>query len=200
MTKLTLKIAIPVILVGIFSISVFIALEYERLGISFYIVIILLTLFMFFFGFATGQNLSSPVKKLLERATELSEGNLSSRVYLETKDEFSELAKAFNKIADNLQQSHQQEATTEQSVDIKVRARTQALEETINALEQKIKNRTVELERLVKESSKLQEESKSKEAEALLLKRELGSFKQKLGKYSKPKPPLGNKKEIKNNI
>lgn len=192
MVKLTSKIAFPIILTGLFAITIFIAINYDKLDVHFYIVLILLTLFIFLFGFAIGQNFSSPVKKLLERATELSEGNLSSRVYLETKDEFSELAKAFNKIAEELEISHSQEENMGKSVDIKVRARTQGLEETINALEQKVRNRTVELEKLVKESSRLQGESKSKEAEASLLKKELESFRQKLVKYSKPKKESSN--------
>ena len=187
MSKLTSKIAIPIILVGVFAIVVFITIGYERLEPSFYIVLFFFTIYVFFFGLATGQNLASPVKKLLDRATELSKGNLTSRVYLETKDEFSELGRVFNKIAEELETSHAQEASTEKSVDIKVRARTQALEEIINALDQKVKNRTVELERLIKESSALQEEAKNKEVEANLLKKELAVFKQRLGKYNKPK-------------
>ena len=88
------------------------------------------------------------VKKILDKATELSKGNLSSRVYLETKDELSELAEVFNKIAEELQASHEQEANTEKSVGIKVKARTKDLEETINALEQKVKNRTYRVRKI----------------------------------------------------
>ncbi len=154
MAKLTIKIAVPVILSGIFAITIFIALNYEQLDPSFYIIFFLLILFVFFFGIAMGQNLVSPIKKLLNRAKELSNGNASNMVYLETKDELSELANTFNKIADELRASREQEKNIEKSIAIKVRARTQALEETINALEQKIKNRTIELERLLKESKK----------------------------------------------
>ena len=38
---------------------------------------------------------------------------------------------------------------------MKVQARTQTLEETINALEQKVRNRTLELQRIVGDSEKL---------------------------------------------
>ncbi|MGA2417976.1 MAG: HAMP domain-containing protein [Candidatus Staskawiczbacteria bacterium] len=175
MSKLTSKIAIPIILVGLFSIAVFIAIDYAQLEPSFYIVLLIFTIFVFFFGFAAGQNLSSPIKKLLDRATELSKGNLSSRAYLETKDELSELANVFNKIAEELQASHAQEADTEKSVGIKVKARTEELEETINALEQKVKNRTIELERLVAET-------KNKEIETSQLKKELDDIKSKIGR------------------
>jgi len=190
MAKLTTKVAIPIILAGLFTIAVFIALSYEQLEPSFYVVILFLAIYVFFFGFATGQSFSSPIKKLLDRATELSKGNLSSRVYLETKDELSELARVFNKIAEELETSHLQEENTEKSVGIKVKVRTEELEETINALEQKVKNRTIELERLIEESKKLQETVKNKGMETTQLRKELDDFKQKIGKYNKKNEKL----------
>ena len=189
MIKLTSKIALPIILAGLFAIAVFIAIDYEKLEPGFYIILILFIIYVFFFGFAVGQNLASPVKKLLDRATELSKGNLSSRVYLETKDELAELARVFNKIADELQESHAQEENTEKSVDIKVRARTQALEETINALDQKIKNRTIELERLITKSGDLERRAKIRETETIELKQELNNLKSKIGRYKPSKEP-----------
>jgi len=173
MAKSSTKVAIPIILAGIFTITVFIAVSYEQLSPLFYVVILFLIIFVFFFGIATGQNISSPLKKLLEKATSLSKGDLSSRVYLETKDELSELANVFNKIAEELQESHEQGASIEKSVGVKVKAKTQELEETINALEQKVKNRTIELERLMKESDQLKEVIKDKEAETGQLKKDV---------------------------
>ena len=159
---------------------------------DFYLVFFFFVIYVFFFGLATGQTLSSPVKKLLDRAEELSKGNLSSRVYLETKDELAELAKAFNTIAEELETSHAKEVNAEKAIGVKVQARTQALEETINALEQKVRNRTAEVERLAGESNRLQADAKNKELEVAQLKKELGSFKQKLGKYSNPKEIINN--------
>jgi len=187
MSKITSKIAIPVILAGLFAIIVFIALDYEQLKPSFYIVLTLLFVYVFFFGIAIGQNLSSPIKKLLERATELSKGNSSSRVYLETKDELAQLADTFNKIAEELEIKRQQEDSMEKTLGVKVQARTKELEETIGALEQKVKNRTIELERLIEETNKLRETVKSKGIETIGLKKELEEFKEKLTGYNKPK-------------
>ncbi len=195
MSKLTSKIAVPIISVGIFAIVVFIAVGYDKLNLSFYIVILLLAIFVFFFGLAVGQNLASPIRKILDRATDLSEGKLSSRVYIETKDELSELAKVFNKIAEELEANQEQGLNAEKSVGIKVKARTKELEETINALEQKVKNRTIELERLVEESTKLQEDAKDKKDETGQLRRELDAFKQKIGKYNKSKPKIVENEE-----
>jgi len=187
MAKFATKVIIPIILVGVFAIVVFVAMGSQRLGIEFYIIIFFFAVYVFFFGLSVGKNLSSPMKKLLDRAVELSKGNLSSRVYLETKDEFSELANTFNKIAEELEASQVQQADAEKSVGIKVKARTQELEETINALEQKVKNRTIELERLVEESRRLQESVKNKGVETEQFRQELESLKRRAPKSDKSK-------------
>jgi len=186
MPKITTKIAAPIFLAGVFIMAVFWAFNigFTELRLDSYILLLFLVAFVFFFGLSIGQNLSSPIKKLLDNATELSRGNLSGRVYLETKDELSELANAFNKIAEELQASHEQGANAEKSIDIKVKAKTQELEETICALDQKIKNRTIELERLMEESKRTQSYAKAKEEEILNLKKELAS-KQKINKPSR---------------
>lgn len=187
MSKLTSKIAAPIILVGVFTIIALIAITPDEINPSFYIVIPFLSIFIFFFGLEIGKNLSSPIKKLLNRATELTRGNLSSRVYLESKDEFSELANVFNKLAEELEESRQEKENTEKSVNVKVKARTKDLEETINALEQKVKNRTIEIERLIDESNKLQESARNKSAEADQLKKELVELNGKISRYNKSK-------------
>lgn len=193
MSNVSLKIAIPIIIVGLFIITIFIALNYERLDANFYIVFALTAIYIFLFGFATGQRFAVPVKKLLKRATDLSEGDLTTRIYLETKDEFGDLAKIFNKIADELEESRSKTETTEKSVGIRVKARTQALEETINALEQKVKNRTLELQRIVDESEKIQEKTKVKETETEQLKKELNNLKESLDRYQSAKKVLKKK-------
>jgi len=151
MTKLTIKIASSILLTGLFIIAALVAVLYGQLDISLYIIILLLLMYTIFFSLAASKRISNPIKKILDEATELSKGNLSSRVYLETKDELAELATVLNKLAEELQTSREQQENLEKSVSIKVKAKTRELEETINALEQKIKNRTIELERLMKE-------------------------------------------------
>jgi len=196
MSKLTLKIALPIIIVGAFTTVVFFATNHESFEPLFYLVLLFLAIYVFFFGLAMGQKVTTPVNKILTGATELSEGNLSSRVYLETKDELADLATIFNKIADELEASRKEQENVEKSVGIKVQAKTKELEEVINALEQKVKNRTVELERLIDESNRLQEIIKSKGGETERIKKELDTFKQKVNKYSKPKQITSAQEEI----
>ena len=167
MTKLSAKIAFPIILSAIFTITIFIALDYDKLNAGFYVLLFFLAIYVFFFGYATGERFTSPIKELLERANKLSSGNLSDRIYLDTKDEVAELAKIYNKLAEDLEESSNREKNAEKSVDIKVRAKTQALEETINALEQKVNNRTIELQRLSKELEDLKSKTEDKKPKAI---------------------------------
>ena len=185
MAKFTTKIFIPIFLVGVFAIVVFLAIGLDKMDPGFFVIVLFFALYVFFFGISVGHNLASPMKKLLDKAVQLSKGNLSSRVYLETKDEFSELAATFNKIAEELEASQAQGANAQKSVGIKVKARTQELEETINALEQKVRNRTVELERLIEQSNKLQEDARNKGLETEQMRQELEALKQRTQKSSK---------------
>ncbi|TSC95032.1 MAG: methyl-accepting chemotaxis protein [Parcubacteria group bacterium Licking1014_1] len=196
-SNISFKIALPIILVGLFIIVIFIALESEKLDAGFYIVLLSLVVYIFLFGFATGQNFALPVKRILKKATELSEGDLTSRVYLETKDEFSELAKIFNRIAENLEESRSMTEKTEKSVDMKVKAKTQDLEETINALEQKVKNRSIELERIISESENFKEEVSNKAKEVSELKEEINNLRLKISKYAGTTGSRNNNKEPK---
>ena len=175
--KIVFQIAIPIILVGLFVIVVFTSLYYENLTIEIYAIFTLVAIFVFFFGFAIGQRFTSPVKELLEKAEQLSKGELGSRIYLETKDEFEELSKAFNKIAEELQESHTATKKAEDFADLRIRAKTKELEETIGVLEQKVKNRAAEVQKIITESESLQGLFKNRETEIIKLKKELKELK-----------------------
>ena len=177
MSNILVKIARPIIILGIFLISIFVALDYENLTANFYIIFLLVAIFIFLFGFAVGQRLTSPIKKLVEMATALAEGALKTRVYLETKDEFEQLSEIFNKIAEELEKSH---STAEQAKDIaevRIRAKTQELGEIINNLEEKIRGRSTELQRMIGESEKFQTIVKGREKEIVELKKTINKLK-----------------------
>jgi len=185
MNKITFKIALPIILTGFFAIIIFIALDYGKIPNEVYFVFLFLSIYIFLFGFAVGQNIASPLEKLLKRAIELSRGDLKTRVYLETKDELGELSRVFNKIAQDLEESKNANLVAEETIDIKVKARTQSLEETIYALEQKVKNRTIELDKAIGEVEKLRQELKSKETELASIKLNNDNSKKTVNKKSK---------------
>ncbi len=160
MKNLSFKIAWPIIIAGSFVIISYVALNYQNLTFSFYVISSFLVVYVFLFGFAVGQNFTAPVKKLLERANELSKGDLKSRFYLESKDELGQLAQVFNRIADQLEESNAKNQTMEKSVGLKVEAQTHSLQETIDALEKKVQNRTMEFQKMSRDLERFKEMSK----------------------------------------
>ncbi len=160
-------------------IVVFISVTYENLNSNFYIIIIPLTAFLFFFGFAIGQQFAIPVKELLKDADYLSKGNLKIRFSIEGQDELGQLAKVFNKVAEEFEQSNSEIKT----LDTKVKLRTQTLEQIINVLEQKIKNRALEFERAVNDLEKIEVQLKLKDTEIADLKNQTAKLStKKVGK------------------
>ena len=103
MASVSLKVAYPIIITGLFIIVVFIATAYQILDYNFYIVLVPLTVFLFLFGFAIGQKFALPVKELLKDADYLSKGNHKIRFYSENKDEFGQLAKVLNRVAEEFE-------------------------------------------------------------------------------------------------
>lgn len=172
MRSVSLKIAYPIIITGLFIIVVFIAVNYQILDYNFYIILIPLTAFLFLFGFSIGQKFALPVKELLKDADYLSKGNQKIRFYPKDEDEFGQLAKVFNKIAEEFEQNKYEIKT----LDTKVSLRTKALEEIINVLEQKIKNRTLESQKTVEDLEKIQAQLKLKNAQIANLKSQIAEL------------------------
>lgn len=177
-TKGTLlfSVAFPIIIVGLFIIVVFVSVGYESFTPEVYVIFSLVAIFVFFFGFAIGQKFVSPIRQLIDKADKLNKGELGSRVYLETKDEFGELAEAFNKVAEKLQNSRVAVSQAENMADVKIRAKTKDLEEIVNNLEQKVRGRAQELQKMILESEQLQDLVKRREAEVVELKKEIKSL------------------------
>jgi len=55
-------------------------------------------------GYFMSKNISQPIRKMAETARSIAKGDYNKRVDIKAKDELGELAKAFNKMADELQQ------------------------------------------------------------------------------------------------
>lgn len=181
MSSILYRIFSPIILAGIFAISIFIAIDYNKIDPSFYVTLAFLTLFTFSFGYAVAKSVSSPIQELLNRVKELRDGNLSARIYFNSKDELSELAEALNQIAAELEASQQEKKQAQALIDISVKARTKDLENIIRNLEYKVKNKSLELYTLVNESKKLQLQIQMKERETGRLNSEIDTLKEKVG-------------------
>lgn len=177
--KILFEVAVPIILVGLFVIVIFAALNYDSLNLQVYAIFTAVAIFVFLFGFAIGQKFTTPIRQLLERADKLTKGDLGSRIYIETKDEFQELAEAFNKIAEDLERTHTEVDQAEGVADVRTRARTQELEEIVRNLEQKVQNRSQDYEKVMAELEKLQTIAKEKEGEVVVLKKETDELRAK---------------------
>jgi methyl-accepting chemotaxis protein len=165
MSKIIYKVLFPILLASLFAIAIFIAIDYDQLRPESYIVLFLVVITIFFFGYATGERFASPLRNLIEKANNINTENLGQKIYIDTRDEMEELAEIYNKLAEKLKESLDKEKAAEGSIDIKVRAKTQSLEETISALEQKVQNRTIELEKNLKEIEALKMQLKAKDTE-----------------------------------
>ncbi len=156
MSKLGRKIAISIIVGGIFIVVSFIAIDYQSLTPYAYSVIVALLVFIFLFGFSMGQNFALPVNEILNSANNISKGELK-RINLqnETKDEIEDLAKVFNKITQDFQGVKEEVKTLEKSSDIKLKTKELLSGQVISALEEKIKNRTVDLEKAISDLESL---------------------------------------------
>ena len=76
------------------------------------------------------------IRRLKEHAQVISEGNYSHRIELKSKDEFSTLAKNFNKMALTIEQKNKELSEYAESLEKKVEKRTQQLKEANYSLEQ----------------------------------------------------------------
>jgi len=175
----SLKIAFSIIIAGVFIIIAFIGYNYQNLNSSTYVILYLLVIFTFLFGLAAGQNITMPLKRLLESVDSFSKGDLKRRIYLESTDEVGELTKIFNKIAEEFEKKNEENETSKKSVDIKSKTRILILEEVISALDKKIKNRTLEFQKIVEDSEKFKEQLKLKDKEIIGLKSQIKSPKKR---------------------
>jgi len=95
--------------------------------------------------FLTSTVITSPLKKMAHTIEEISGGDLSQRVTISSKDEVGQLAHSFNLMVENLQ------------------AYSRKLEELNNTLESKVKERTEKLQQEINERERVQEERRKLE-------------------------------------
>jgi C4-dicarboxylate-specific signal transduction histidine kinase len=103
----------------------------------------------------------SPLKKLKYFAQNISNGDFSGRIDIETKDDFGELSEAFNKMTDNLEDLYK-------NLDNKVREKTEEVEKSKD-----------ELKKTLSESERINKLMVGRELEMIELKKELEKLKNK---------------------
>ncbi len=122
-----------------------------------------------------------PLDKITEACQRVREGNLETKVPIESKTEIGELASAFNKMIEDLKKSQAALEEAKTVLEIKVRARTRELEELVKRREEIIKERTKELNEKVKQLEKFNEFAVGRELRMIELKQEIDRLKREKG-------------------
>jgi len=164
MSKFGRKIAISIILGGLFIVVSFMAIDYQNLTAIGYSVLITILIFIFLFGFSMGQSFALPVNEVLKSAYNVSKGELKKiDIRNRTKDEIEDLAKVFNNITSNFHNIKEESESVKKNSEIKFKTKDLLSGQVISALEEKIKNRTVELERAMSELENIRHQIKIKD-------------------------------------
>jgi|SRR3989344_481892 len=156
MSKLGKKIAISIIVGGIFIVVSFISIDYQGLTPSAYGVIVALLVFIFLFGFSMGNSFALPLSEILNNAYNVNKGE-AKKIDLkkETNDEVDDLAKVFNSITQNYQGLKEESESIKKNSDIKLKTKELLSSQVVIALEEKIRNRTADLEKAISELNEL---------------------------------------------
>jgi len=171
--KLSSKVAYSIIIPGLFTITAFFALGYQNASSGFYVVVGFLVAFLLLFGFYAGRSFSVSIKKIVTKADELANGTLGKKVQTIDVVELDDLAKSLDGIGKKLQEHEQEKEKGYYVVAAKVHTATKPLHESIDVLEEKVKNRTFEMDRAKSISEKLQVALFVKEAQVTVMKNSL---------------------------
>lgn len=181
MARFSWKILYFILISGTFALVALAAANYQNLNADVYLIIYLVLIFLLLFGCAMAWAISRPLKKIVEAANELAEGNMHSRAHVRGDDELAQVAQALNKIGQNIEKSHKEKEELGQSVATKVHLITQPLHETIQALEQKVSHRTAQMHQATQLAQKLQFDLLLKEAEFVDLKGQMAKLMKRKG-------------------
>ncbi|MFB2972360.1 cache domain-containing protein [Aerosakkonema sp. BLCC-F183] len=86
-------------------------------------------------GFYFSRRLVKPLESLTVAAAQISDGNLDTRVYIQSRNELGILARSFNQMAQQLQESFRTLEKTNEQLEIRVEQRTNALRQAMEAAE-----------------------------------------------------------------
>ncbi len=145
-------------------------------------ILLLVIIFAAFISFYFSKEVSDPLECLRGGAEIIGKGNLNYQIKVKTGDEIEELAKSFNKMAENLKKSQTILEESKTVLEIKVQARTSELKELAKGLDEKVKEKTKELRERIAEMEKFQQLTVGRELKMLELKKEIKVLKTELAK------------------
>ncbi|MDD5750251.1 MAG: cache domain-containing protein [Candidatus Pacebacteria bacterium] len=137
-------------------------------------------------GYLLGDRIVVPMKELIAATRKIALGELESKIDIKTGDEIEELARSFNKMADDLKESRADLEKSKNILEVKVAARTKELQELTKGLEYKVKERTKELQSRLDELERFHRLTIGRELKMIELKKELKN-------KEKPSESAGNR-------
>ncbi len=194
MISISHKIAFRIIIACLFVAMAFTAFYYQKLDYNLYPFLLILFVFIVSFAFAVSINIITPVKTLLKKAEKLSSGEFAGRFFIQNKDELGQLAKVFNKIAQNVGQAKYDSKKLQEAFDRKVEEIVGLMGETIDNSERKVKNREIEFQKFMKDFEILKEQLRLRDMKVIDLQKKIDRIKIVKNKI-KPKKKTVKKKK-----
>lgn len=179
------KVSFKIMLAGFFVLAMVAAFQWGDWSSYFVAQMLLLSAFIIGFALASGEQITGPLKKFLQKAEHMGAGNFVGRFYHQSKDELGHLSHVFDKISQNLGHNKFELRKLQEAFDERVKHITGLMGETIRALEQKVRNRTAELQKVAKEFMMLREQLAVRDQEVDALKKKLEKGKKAKTKKTK---------------
>jgi len=151
----------------------------EAVGQSILIVLLVLAL-GFFTSLILAEKMVKPIRYFIEGAEKIGGGDLDYRFGIKTGDEIEQLAESFNKMTEQLQRSRRDLQEANDVLEIRVKARTEELEEFAKGLNEQVDERTKELRERLDELERFHKLTVNREMKMLELKEEIKRLKDKL--------------------
>ena len=118
-------------------------IEYDKKIEQMYLQFIFLAIFMLitsiFLSYFIAKMVAKPIVSLNNVSNEIARGNLSIRANITTNDEIGILAKTYNKMLENLENSQNELKNSRNKLELRVQERTKELEDVNSKLEEKSK-------------------------------------------------------------
>ena len=122
----------------------------------------------------------NPLKNMTLACEEIRKGNLDVKINIKSKTEIGELANTFNRMLEDLKRSKTILEESKETLEIRVRARNEELEELTSNLEEQVKQRTKTLQERVEELERFHKLTVGRELKMMELKKKIGKLEQKL--------------------
>ncbi|MBI4101501.1 MAG: HAMP domain-containing protein [Candidatus Nealsonbacteria bacterium] len=134
------------------------------------------TLLYFFLIF---RSIINPVRKITLACEQIRKGNLEVEIKNSPKTEIGELASSINNMVRDLKKSQEILEETKSALEVRVEARTRELTRVADSLDQKVKEKTQELQEKINDLERFQKLAVGRELKMIELKKELEDFKGK---------------------